>query len=112
MRMSKTLSWGMAVGIIVLVLTVVTYNCYVLDSRSLDLAIKKELPTGTPKTQVIQFIQARKPMFLDDEGDHVTARISGRARNLIYRRDMFLYFQFDARGSLQAYSKREFLTAL
>jgi len=52
---------------------------YVLDSQKLEAAIKAELPGGTPKANVIQFIQLRKPTFWDDLGAHVKARITGRA---------------------------------
>jgi hypothetical protein len=35
---------------------------------------------------VIRFIQAWKPLFRDDDGTHVKARLSGLAGNLIYRK--------------------------
>jgi hypothetical protein len=108
--MSKFLRWGVLAIALVFVLGSLAYSHYVLDSQKLDAAIKTELPLGTPKAQVIQFIQARKPMFFDDLGTHVNARLSGRAGNLIYRKDIFLDFEFDASGRLLSYSKKEYLT--
>jgi hypothetical protein len=93
-----------------LVLGSLAYSHYVLDSQRLDAAIKTELPPGTLKAQVIQFIQKRKPEFCDDLGTHVKARITGRAGNLIYRKDIVLDFEFDASGRLLSFSKKEYLT--
>jgi hypothetical protein len=108
--MSKFLRWGVPVVALVLVLGSLAYSHYVLDSQKLDAAIKTELPPGTPKAQVIQFIQARKPVFCDDLGTHVEARLSGRAGNLIYRGDIILDFEFDANGRLLSFSKKVYLT--
>lgn len=85
---------------------------YVLDSQKLDAAIQAELPPGTPKALVIQFIQARKPMFWEDLGTHVKTRITGRAGNLVYRKDIILDFEFDSSGRLLSCSKKESLTFL
>jgi hypothetical protein len=110
--MSKLLPWGVLAIVLVLVLGFMVRSHYVLDSRRLDAAIKTELPPGTPKAQVIQFIQARKPMFWDDEGAHVKARMTGRAGNLVYRKDIVLDFEFDSSGRLLTFSKKEYLTFL
>jgi len=83
---------------------------YVLDTQRLEAAIQIEIPPGTPKTKVLQFLQARKPVYLDDLGTHVKTRLAGRARNLIYRRDIVLDFEFDPTGRLMSYSKKEFLS--
>jgi len=77
--MSKFLRWGTVVVALVLVLGLVVRSHYVLDSRKLDTAIKSELPPGTLKARVIDFIRQRKPQFCDDPGTHVKARITGRA---------------------------------
>ena len=50
-------------------------------------------------------------MFWDDLGTHVKTRMTGRAGNLIYRKDIFLDFEFDASGRLLSYSKKEYLTS-
>lgn len=85
---------------------------YFLDSQELDAAIKAELPSGTLKANVIQFIHARTPIACDDLGTHVKARITGRAGNLIYRKDIVLDFEFDANARLLSYTKKEYLTFL
>jgi hypothetical protein len=98
--------------ILVSVLVLVVRNRYVLDSQKLHTAIVAQLPPGTHKTQVIRFIQARKPLFYDDEGTHVKARLTGLAGNLIYRKDIVLDFEFDPNGGLLACTEKEFLTFL
>jgi hypothetical protein len=108
--MSKFLRWSLLAIIVILVLGLVVRNHYVLDSQELLAAIKTELPTGTPKAQVIQFIQARKPQYCDDLGTHVKARLTGRAGNLIYRKDILLDFELDASGRLLSFSEKEYLT--
>ena len=108
--MSKFSRWGVPTIALAVVLGSLVYSHYVLDSQKLDAAIRTELPPGTPKAQVIQFIQKRKPEFCDDLGMHVEARLSGRAGNLIYRRDIILDFEFDANGRLLSYSKKVYLT--
>jgi hypothetical protein len=97
---------------LVIVLGLVVLNHYVLDSQKLDAAIKAELPLGTPKAEVIQFIQARKPMFWEDLGTRVKTRITGRAGNLVYRKDIVLDFEFDARGRLLSFSTKVYLSFL
>ena len=108
--MSKFLRWGVLAIALALVLGSLAYSHYVLDSQRLDAAIKTELPPGTLKAQVIQFIQKRKPEFCDDLGTHVKARITGRAGNLIYRKGIVLDFEFGASGRLLSFSKKEYLT--
>ncbi len=108
--MNRSLRWAVLVIALVLVLGSLLYSHYVLDSQELDSAIKTELPPGTLKAQVIQFIQKRKPEFCDDLGTHVKARITGRAGNLIYRKDIILDFEFDANGRLLSFSKKVYLT--
>jgi hypothetical protein len=110
--MNKFSYWAILVILVIVVLGSALHNHYVLDSRKLDSAIKTELPPGTPKAQVIQFIQARKPLFWDDLGTHVKARITGRAGNLIYRKDIVLDFEFDPSGRLLSLLKKEYLTFL
>ena len=58
--MNKFLRWGVLAAALILVLGSLLYSHYVLDSQKLDSAIKKELPPGTLKAQVIQFIQKKE----------------------------------------------------
>jgi len=96
----------------VLVLSLAVRSRYVSNSQKLHTAIKAQLPAGTPKTLVIRFIQMRKPLFCDDDGTHVKARLSGLAGNLIYRKDTVLDFEFDPNGNLLTSTEQEFLTFL
>jgi hypothetical protein len=68
--MRRLLRWGLPIALVVVVLGLAVRNHYVLDSRKLDAAIKAELPPGTPKPQVIKFIQEWNPQFCDDLGTH------------------------------------------
>jgi hypothetical protein len=108
--MKKPFRWGLLAVFAVIVLGLMLRSQHVLDSQKLDAAIKTELPPGTPKTKVIQFVQARKPVFCDDLGTHVAARMTGLAGNLIYRKDIVLDFEFDPNGRLVSYSKKVYLT--
>jgi hypothetical protein len=89
---------------------VVVRHQYVLDSEVLAKAISKELPVGTPKAVVVNFIQKRHPMFCDDLRLRVETRLSGLAENMIYSKDIVLIFDFDTDGRLISYSKKVYLT--
>jgi hypothetical protein len=104
--MSKFLRWSVVAILAILVLGLLLRHHYVLDTEKLDAAINTELPPGTPKAKVIQFIQARKPMFWEDLGTHVKTRMRGRAGNLIYSKDIVLDFEFDGSGRLVSFSKK------
>lgn len=110
--MRKLFGWSSLAISLILVSGILLRECCVLDSGKLDAAIKTELPAGTPKARVIQFIQTRKPLFWDDLGSHVKARITGRAGNLIYHKDIVLDFEFDSSGNLVSCSKKESLSFL
>jgi hypothetical protein len=85
---------------------------YVLNSAKLDKAIKTEVPLGTPKAQVVAFIQTRRPVACDDMGAQVKARLQGLAENMVYRKDIVLTFDFSAEGKLLSFSTKEYLTFL
>jgi|SRR5215831_13584300 len=102
--------WILAVvGLIGLTLIFVRHRS-VLNSGELQASINDQLPPGTPKTKVIEFIRARKPVACDDLGLQVKARISGLAPNMIYHKDIVLTFQFDDKGKLLSFSRQETLT--
>ena len=81
-----------------------------INSAELEAAIQKEVPPGSTKAQVIEFIRARHPLFCDDFGTEVKARISGLAGNMIYEKDVVLTFEFGGNGKLVSCSKQETLT--
>jgi hypothetical protein len=99
----------LAVAVAVLALFVVRHH-YVIDTPELEAAIRKKIPVGSSKAQVIEFIQSRHPVFCDDLGTKVQTRFSGLADNMIYGKDVVLTFQFDGDGKLLSYSKQETLT--
>lgn len=98
-----------AVGICIVFLLVVHHR-YVIDSRELESSIEKEIPPGTSKAAVLEFIKMRHPQFYDDYGTEVKARIHGLADNMIYTKDIVLTFQFDANGKLLSHSLKESMT--
>ena len=89
---------------------------FVLDSEKLESAINHELPVGSSKAQVVEqvveFVNSRHPLFCDDLGSQVKARLSGLAENMIYRKDILLVFEFDSQGKVHSHSKKEYLTFL
>ena len=92
----------------VFVWSLVVRSRYVLDWQKLHAAIKAQLRAGAPQTLVIRSLQARKPLFCDEDGMHVMARLWGIAANLIFRKD----FEFDANGNLLTSTEQAFLTFL
>lgn len=85
---------------------------YVLNSANLDDEIKKEIPSGSSKQDVLNFVRARHPLYCDDNGQEVKARLSGLAENMVYKKDVVLIFDFDAEAKLRSYSMKVYLTFL
>jgi hypothetical protein len=92
------------------VIFIILRQHYVLSSVKLDEAIKTEVPVGSSKAQVINFVQMRQPVAYDDMGMQVKARLQGLAANMIYRKDIVITFDFSADGKLLSYSTKEYLT--
>jgi hypothetical protein len=106
----KVIRWLVAVTAAAVLILLIIRHHHVLDSAELEAAIQRELPSGCSKAQVISFIRARHPMFYDDLGTEVKARISGLANNMIYDKDIVLVFAFDANGRLLSHSSQETLS--
>ena len=70
------------------------------------------LPGGLVLSLAVRSRYARKPLFCDDDGTHVKARLAGLAGNLIYRKDIVLDFESDPNGNLLTSTEHEFLTFL
>lgn len=103
------------VAVIVVLLAVMVFLVYhrlVLNSADLDRAIREGLPIGSAKVDVLNFLRARSPRFLDDYGEQVRARFTGLAPNVIYRRDVIVTFEFDPGGKLRSYALKSYLTFL
>jgi len=110
--MKSWLRWILIVTGTVLVALVLLRQHYVLSSVKLDEAIKAEVPVGSSKAQVVNFIQIRHPVAYDDMGIQIKARLQGLAENMIYRKDIVITFEFSSDGKLLSYSTKEFLTFL
>jgi hypothetical protein len=78
--------------------------------KAVAKAISIEVPAGTPKKIVLNFIEKRHPMFSDDLGSQAKTRLSGLAENMIYRKNVVLIFDFDSNGQLISYSEKVYLT--
>src|SRR6266567_8030811 len=104
----KILLWSAALFLLAVAVDQFVRHRYVLNSEELAASIRAELPLGTPKLAVVQFVRAKKPLFYDDLGEHLKARLTGRAENLIFRKDIILDFEFDTNGKLLSFSKKEY----
>ena len=108
--MNKRLRW-ILIAFVALGLTVLMAGRHdVLNSRKLTASIQAELPNGSSKPQVKRFLEARQLVAYEDTGPRVRARLSGRAENIIYRKDIVISFDFDSQDRLTGYSKQEYLT--
>lgn len=110
--MNKLLRLLLISLVLLTIVSMVIRHKYVLSSRELTEAMQRTLPMGASKMQVVGFIEARHPVAYDDTGSTVKARLSGRAENIIYRKDIVVTFEFDAQGRLSSYSTKEYLSFL
>jgi hypothetical protein len=110
--MSRRYLRGLTVFAVLLFAFVFVRQHFVLNSGFLSEAIKREIPEGSSKAQVISFVQLRHPVTFDDLGSQVKARFSGVAENLVYRKDIVLTFDFSPDGRLLSVASKEYLTFL
>jgi len=82
--------------------------------KDLEAAIRRELPSGTPRTRVIAFLQEHKVPYHDSsdiayfKGPRtVWGLLSRTASNRLLVVDTILTFEFDAHDKLTSYSSRE-----
>ncbi len=108
--MNRLLRWILPVLVVSVLAAIVVGHRYVLSSKMLSEAIQRELPTGSSKAQVNNFVERRHPVAYEDTGSVVKARLSGRAENIIYRKDIVVIFEFDGEGRLSSYSTNEYLS--
>jgi hypothetical protein len=106
----RRLFWTIfTIGLLVVTILLVRQH-FVLDSEKLEYDISNELPLGSSKAQVVAFIERRRPLFCDDLGSQIKARLSGRAGNMIYGKDVILIFEFDSGGKLISHSMKVYLS--
>jgi hypothetical protein len=108
--MKSWLRWILIVTGIVVVTLVLLGQHFVFSSANLDRAIKTEIPLGTPKAQVVTFIEKRHPVSYDDIGAQLKARLQELPENTVFRRDFVLTFEFSPDGKLLSYSTKVYLT--
>jgi hypothetical protein len=108
--MISWLRWMLIATGIVVVTVLLLVQHFVHSSAYLDRAIKTEIPVGTPKAQVVTFIQKRHPVSYDDTGAQLKARLQELPENTVFRRDFVLTFEFSPDGKLLSYSTKVYLT--
>jgi len=108
----KSILWALVVGILLVASVFWIDEQLELNPDRLEGAIAKEIPPGTPKSEVLIFVRAHKPVAFDDLGAHVKCRLTGRALNLVYRRDVVITFEFSPDGKLLSHSMTVFQTFL
>ena len=78
-----------------------------VDPRTLEEAMRRELPPGTLKNNVIEFVRAMHPLRCDDHGRALTARWLEETEDLVHSWDIVAVFDFDEEGRLIRYSQTE-----
>jgi hypothetical protein len=108
--MKKVLRWIFPVAVLLALAAMLVGHHYVLSSRKLVEEIQRELPAGSSKAQVNNFVETMHPVAYEDTGSVVKTRLSGRSENIIYRKDIVVTFNFDAQGRLTSSSTKEYLS--
>jgi len=81
--------------------------------KELEAAIRRELPSGTPRSRVIAFLQEHKVPYHDSKdiayfkGPRTIWGLLSRAANRLLIVDTILTFEFDTQDKLVSYSSRE-----
>lgn len=107
--MKSWLRWILVSTGIVVVTLVLLIQHFVYSSAYLDREIKTEIPLGTPKAQVVTFIQKRHPVSYDEIGAQLKVRLQELPENTVFRRDFVLTFEFSSDGKLLSYSTKVYL---
>lgn len=110
--MKSWIRWTIVVTGILAVTLVLLGRHFLLDSASLDRAIKTEIPVGAPKDRVVKFIEKRHPVAYDDTGAQLIARLRELPESAVCRRDFVITFAFSPDGKLVSYSTTVFLACL
>jgi hypothetical protein len=110
--LKRSIGWALVAAVLVIGAPLLVNQHYELNVDRLETQIAESIPPGSPKNAVIHFVQARHPVAFDDFGAEVKCRLTGRAFNLIYRRDVVITFEFSPDGKLVSHSLTEFQTFL
>jgi hypothetical protein len=78
-----------------------------LDPQTLEEAMRRELPSGTLKSNVIEIVGAMRPLRSDDYGRELTARWLEETGDLVRSWDIVVVFHFDEGGRLLRYSQTQ-----
>jgi hypothetical protein len=78
-----------------------------LDPRTLEETMRRELPPGASKSNVIEFVRAMRPLRCDDHGRTLRARWLEETEDLVHSWDIVAVFDFDEEGRLGRYSQTE-----
>ena len=92
--------------------------CHAATTADVEAWIKKDLPIGSSKEQVISVLDARgiehsgryKPELYYDKNKTISAALRDTKKGALVTSGVFIEFRFDAADKLLSYSVKELLT--
>lgn len=115
--MKKRPAWLYIVGCFAVVIIILAYPArhwlnYAqvnLTDRQAREILNRELPIGTDKSRVKQFLDV-KAWAYSDKGSSVQSMIRDASHNFLIRTDIQIQFFFDSNGKLVSYELQDFHT--
>jgi hypothetical protein len=78
-----------------------------LDPRTIEETIRRKLPSGTHKSEVLRVVRSMRPFHCSEVGDKVMARWLEETGDLVRSWDIVVVFSFDERELLLSYYQSE-----
>ena len=75
-----------------------------LDDRAIKKTMAENIPAGTPKGQVIEWLRTVPAIYRDNRGRSLETRLMGQAPDRVYTLNIAITFDFDAEQRLVGYS--------
>jgi hypothetical protein len=79
---------------------------YKLKPIDLEIAMRTELPKGTRKGRVIEFVQATRPFLCDDCGKQIVVNLVMDTGDLVHVWEVVIIFDFSSTPSTHSTSTR------
>jgi hypothetical protein len=113
-RRSRTI-WLSVVGLVLIGLVggpiIVKHFSSRTTKMKLDEMVQRDLPLGSPRAKVIDYVAARG-WEVYPEPQRVVARVRGAEDTYVCRIDVSMNFRFDSKGGLSSYSSDEYSRCL
>jgi len=114
-RRSRTI-WLSVVGLILIGLVgvgliIVKHLSPRTAKMKLDEMVQRDLPLGSPRAKVVDYLTAQKWEIYPEPG-RVVAMVRGAENTIVCRIDVSMNFRFDSEGDLSSYSSDEFYICL